>query len=128
MGNIYIILAIIFGLWIIQGLLSAIQIKNYRLAVRRLSQEGRLLTARQKGRLGEGVIMIFAIDPQGVIVEAEQMRGITVFAKFRKMPEMIGKSIYDDDDLINSLESKVQRKAIIKALESGVKDDSVDSQ
>ena len=127
MENIYIIMAIIFGLWIIQGILSAIQIKNYRKAVRRLSQYGKSLTALSRCIADERKIMIFAIDDNGLVVEAEQMRGITVFAKFRKMPRVNGKSIYDDE-FINSMETKIQRKAIIKALESGVKENSVDAQ
>lgn len=122
MENIYVILAIIFGLWILQGILSVFQVKNYRKAVRRLSSKGRLLTARQKGKLGEGIIMIFAIDTNGLVLEAEQMRGITVFAKFRPIPGVIGKSIYNDNEIINSLETKIQRKALIKALEMGVKE------
>lgn len=127
MENIYIILAIVFGLWILQGIFSAMQIQRYRKTVRRLSKKGRrLLTARSKGRLREGVIMIFSIDEEGLIVEAEEMRGITVFARFKPIPKIIGKSIYDDHELLSSLESKVQQKAIIEALEKGVKEDSAE--
>lgn len=127
MGNIYVILAIVFGLWILQGIFSALQIQQYRKAVRRLSKKGRrLLTARSKGRLREGVIMVLSIDEDGIIAEAEEMRGITVFARFKPLPHICGKSIYDDHELLNSLESKVQQKAIIEALEKGVKNDSAE--
>jgi len=115
--NIIPIMIVVFGLWILQGFFSFFQMRNYQSALARLKKEGRLLIARQKGKLREGIIMIMAIDKKGIIVAAEQMRGITVFSKFKPLDSVIGQSIYDENQLLNSVESQVQKKAIIKALE-----------
>lgn len=115
--NIINVMLIVFGLWLLQGVFSYFQVRNYRETVGRLKVKGRLLIAREKGRFKAGIIMIMAVDDKGIIVAAEEMKGITVFHKFRKLESVIGKSIYEDEELLNSLESKLQREAIIGALE-----------
>ena len=46
-----------------------------------------------KARFGEGVILILVVDENDAVKRALRMRGITVFARFREAPELVGMKI-----------------------------------
>ena len=73
-----------------------------------------------RGRFGPGHIVIIACDGDGVIVDGEVMRGMTIFSKFEKIPGIAGKTIHALKDEYMALPEKQQKrhKGYIQALEA----------
>ena len=111
-------LLFIFGLWVLQGVLSYVQITHYRKTLSRLKCKGKVLVGHEKGKFKPGSIILLVIDDNGVIIDVEEMKGISVFDRFRKKDVYIGKSI---DELSKELKQQkkdtITTKAIKKALE-----------
>ncbi len=117
--DIYIkAILIVFGLWIFQGILSYYQINHFRKRVAELKKKGKVIIGQQKGKLRAGSIVIIVIDDNKTVIDAEEMKGFTVFNKFKKKNELIGKSLNDIDEVLNQIKSKQSVKAIEKALEN----------
>jgi len=111
------VLCFIFMMWMLQGVLSYFQINHFRRRMAELKKKGRILIGQQKGRFTAGSIIILVIDNKKNVIDAEEMRGFTVFNKFKKRTELIGKSLEDSQSLIASIKNKQSIKAIEKALE-----------
>lgn len=80
-------------MWIIQVVLTYFQMKHYQKRMVALKRKGRIGVGTTKGRITSGVIIILAVNPRGVIVDAEIMRGVSVFARFKKIKDLIGENI-----------------------------------
>lgn len=117
MNEIAKALGFIFIMWMIQGILSYFQIKHFRRRTAELKKKGRILIGQQKGKFSAGSIVILVIDNNNNIIDAEEMRGFTVFNKFKKKADIIGKSLEDSQSLIASIKNKQSMRAIEKALE-----------
>lgn len=115
--SIHKVLAFIFGLWLLQGILSYIQISNYKKTLSSLRDKGRVYIGHQKGKLTPGSIIFVVLDDNDFIVDFREMKGISVFDKFRKKDMYIGKSVKDLIEEININKRKnVTNKAILSAL------------
>lgn len=80
-------------LWVVQIVGTYFQMRHYRLVLGRITaehDEGYVGVGNAKARFGKGVIMILVTDKQDTIVEALRMRGMTVFARFKEAPRLIG--------------------------------------
>lgn len=117
MSDIVKLMLFLLAMWILQGVLTYFQVKNYRTRSTELRKKGDVYTGKAKGRLREGCIVMLVVEKDGTIIDAEEMRGITVFSKFKTIKSIIGKSIYNKDDLLNSLRYKQQKRALESALE-----------
>ncbi|QCX34065.1 transcriptional regulator [Caloramator sp. E03] len=106
---------IAFAFMILQGLFAYFQINNYRKTVGRLKNKGIMSIGIQKGKLKAGRIVIIVCDDYGKIIEAEQMYGITTFARFKKMKEIEGKIIFQLKE--NLISDKKKNIALINAIE-----------
>lgn len=78
-------IAIFIGMWLIQFLLTKLQMKNYQTTIRRMSKRpsGYLGVGIQKQKIGIGVIAIVVTNEDGTIEECEVMQGVTVFTRFK---------------------------------------------
>jgi glucitol operon activator protein len=84
----------IFGLMSLQMFLCFIQVRRYQAAVRSLSGKGILGIGQRRGLLVPGEIMIVAYDRENdVVTKAQSMKGYTIFARFRAIPEYEGLSL-----------------------------------
>ena len=110
-------LGFVFILWVAQGLLTVLQIQHYRKRVAELKKKGKVLIGQQKGKLKAGSIVLMALDAEGIIKDAEEMRGFTVFTKFRKLNAVIGKTPEECMTMLDGIKNVQQRKAIRKAVE-----------
>lgn len=94
-------LMVIFVLsWILQGVLTYFQIKNYKERMSTLGSIGYLGVGRIKKKIGRGRILLLVSDETGKVIEAEEMKGISVFTRFKKKEELIG---YKIDELSKNL-------------------------
>ncbi|MBZ5202333.1 hypothetical protein HU147_13985 [Planomicrobium chinense] len=85
-------IVIFAGIWLLQIILTKVQLKNYQTTIKRMSNRssGYLGVGIQKQKLGIGVIAIAVTDEDGVIVECQLMRGVTVFSRFEHFTEYDG--------------------------------------
>jgi len=118
-------LGVFLVLMIIQAVGTHLQVRKYRKAVKKMHKLGNLGVGAKRGRLGGGNIVIIACKSDGIITGAEEMKGMTIFAGFKELPELVGRTIYDLklDYLVDEKKNKAYLQAI-EALENRLKSDS----
>ncbi len=123
--NISDFLGVLLILMIMQVIGTHLQVKKYRKAVSKLHKLGNLGVGAKRGKLGGGNIVIIACKADGKITGAEEMKGMTIFAGFKEIPDIVGRSIYDlkIDYLTDEKKYKAHLQAI-EALEIRLKNDS----
>lgn len=108
---------VVFALWIVQGILSYFQIKNFNGKLAKFKNYHKYGIGQVKGWLGKGAIAILGIDSYNNIVDAEIMSGISVFARFKPLDVLKGHRLQEIDSLIEKMDRPV-KTAILKAAES----------
>lgn len=101
--------AILFALMVLQILGARLQVRQYQAAVRRLRQRGNVGIGGRKGHFGPGCIVLLACSGDGTIVGAEVMQGMTIFSRFRPVPDLYGQSVYNLKEEYESLPDKRRR-------------------
>lgn len=96
MGTIgYVILALAI-VWILQIVGTYFQMQHYRRVLGRITDEGGegyVGVGNAKATFGKGVILILVADDNGVVKEALRMRGMTILARFKEAPDLVGMSV-----------------------------------
>ncbi len=90
-------LLLAFGiLWAVQVAGTALQMRHYRRflseTVERWS-DGAIGSGNARARFGRGVIAVLVVAPNGTVRQAFAMQGRTVWAKFRPLAGLDGRSI-----------------------------------
>lgn len=94
-GNTMIkLLFVIFILVALQSLLSVFQIINYKNTLKKFKGRGIIGVGIQKGKINPGQIVILVSSKSGEIITGEQMKGLTIFARFKSMEKIQGKNIF----------------------------------
>lgn len=99
--------------WITQIFFTYRQNKHYGQTVREMSSRydsGYLGVGVVKKRLGIGSVVILVADVKGEVVNAEELTGVTVFSRFKKTSELVGRTI----EQLFSLQDKDTRTQAIK--------------
>lgn len=78
------------GAFLLQGALGLIQIKNFTKNYRDLRLMGRVLIGKNPKRFRSGSLILMSIDEVGKIKAARIMKGVTIFVKFKALPELTG--------------------------------------
>jgi glucitol operon activator protein len=109
-------IAIFIGMWLVQFLLTKLQMKNYQSTIRRLSNRpsGYLGAGIEKQKLGIGSIAIVVTDENGIIKDCEVMQGVTVFTRFKQHTTYKGLNIHT---LHSELKGKPMDHAFKMAIE-----------
>ena len=102
-------------LYILQGILTYFQMKNYRNTVSVLRMKGILGIGTKKKKLGVGSIVILVSDESGKILEGQLMRGISVWARFKQLKNINGTKIKELKEKIISEDEK--NTAMLDALQ-----------
>lgn len=82
-------------LWTVQYALTLMQARHYLSVVRELRNMGSVGSALVKGRLGPGAVAVIAAGPDGRIVAAREMCGVSVFARFRPVSVLTGLDVIE---------------------------------
>ncbi len=91
--NTWIFLAI-FALMAAQMLLAFIQVRHYQRTVKGLLGSGVIGVGQRKNALRQGEIIILSYDRnKDEVVACKSMKGYTIFAKFKDMPEYVGMTL-----------------------------------
>lgn len=97
-----------FLLITVQGVLTFFQIKALKNAIADARTYGNVAMGSKKGFLGSGKIFILACDNDGIITKAKEMRGITIFERFKDIDTYNGLDIYDfEEKAISMAKGKV---------------------
>ena len=83
-------------LWGVQVIGTALQMRHYRAVLASVTtrwSDGFVGTGAARARFGRGVIAILVADRDLTVREAFVMQGRTVFAKFRRLPDLVGHSV-----------------------------------
>ena len=90
----YVILLLALA-WILQTIGTYFQMRHYREVLGGITREGGegfVGVGNAKATFGKGVILILA-DGNDVVRKAFRMRGMTVFARFKEAPDLVGMSL-----------------------------------
>ena len=102
---------------VIQALGTYVQVRQYKKAVRRLHKKGNVGIGSRRSRIKNNIVII-ACNSEGIITDAEIMEGFTVFTNFKKIPDIIGKDIFELRDEYIKVTSKKEKKRIRGHLEA----------
>lgn len=111
------LLWIIGLMWMLQGVLTYFQIKNFQIKLKEMKDKGMLGIGTVKGRLGAGAFVIISVDATGKITEAWKMTGISVFARFKPFSELNGLYYWEAAKAVDEY-NKSLLKAVTRAVES----------
>lgn len=85
----------IFGAFVLQAVLSVVQMKHFSKEFMKLRRQGRVACGRKAGGFHAGAIVMFLLDAEGYIRTARKMEGVTVLARVRPLEGFEGKHIAD---------------------------------
>lgn len=91
----YVILLLALA-WILQTIGTYFQMRHYREVLGGITREGGegfVGVGNAKATFGKGVILILVSDGNDVVRRALRMRGMTIFARFKEAPDLVGMSI-----------------------------------
>lgn len=115
------LLLVVGLLWLSQIVGTYFQMEHYRKVlggIRQAGGEGFVGVGNAKARLGKGVILILVVGEDGIVKQALRMRGMTVFARFKDAPDLLGKKLdYLRDEDIEGLYEKGTMLAVRRAVE-----------
>lgn len=115
--NIFFLGAIAFVAYIIQTLFGLKQIKNFNAVYGRMRRKGKVAIGRRPGKIASGTLLLFAVDADGEINEAEMMQGTSILARFKPRPQFVGLNIHElaKEHPVLLKENKLTRQAALNA-------------
>ena len=93
MGMIGYLILVLALLWALQAVGTYFQMRHYQGVLGRITREGGegyVGVGNAKARFGKGVILILVSGEDGVVRRALRMRGMTIFARFKEAPDLVG--------------------------------------
>ncbi|MDH6363240.1 glucitol operon activator protein [Enterococcus sp. PF1-24] len=102
--------------YIAQIIFGIQQIKHFNKTYQVLRKQGKVAIGKRPGKIRAGIIVMFAVDDKGIILDCVKMQGVTVLTKFKKMPEYIGEDIHYLDKYHPIV--RQQNKLIVKVIEN----------
>lgn len=111
------IIALLVSCWVLQVFMGMKQTKHYQASLNDVKKlpAGHIGVgiAKAKFNIGSGVIMIIATDLNGTVLDVRQMKGLTVFSRFKQKQHLIGKQV-------NELETLIKKKKELSAFEQAL--------
>lgn len=115
--NILIISLMLGGAFLLQSVLGFLQVKNFVKVFRKMSKNGKVLIGKNPKKFRAGTLILLNIDDQANIKKAKIMKGVTIFARFKEISSLEGKSlpiIASDYDEMSKYD-KLTRECILNA-------------
>lgn len=99
--------------YVLQFLLTMIQMKDFNLNFRDLRKMGRVAIGKKKGGFVAGSIVMFAIDDEGIILKGMYLSGVTVLARFKEINDFNGVDISTiTEEQVKSYSKQVQKSIL----------------
>ncbi|MGT2833487.1 transcriptional regulator GutM [Streptococcus halotolerans] len=80
--------------YIFQIFLGIKQIKHFNTVYAALLRKGRVAIGRRSGKFKSGTVVMFAINKDGIILDAKKIQGVTVGARFKSMPQYLDQDLH----------------------------------
>ena len=112
MFKLGLLIAVMF---VLQTLLSAIQMRHFTREFMALRRQGKVACGRRAGGFHAGAIVMFLIDGDGVIQEGRKLMGVTCFARVTALPGFEGKYVGGLTEADLPKHGKNLRRAILDA-------------
>jgi len=92
---VLVLLVLLVGAWLLQAALAYWQAKRFygRLSV--LRRKGRCAVGRAGNKYRGKVFGVLAVDEAGIILNAERLSGLTVFARLQPVARLVGLPVSD---------------------------------
>lgn len=116
MSFVYLFGIFALGAYLLQILFGLKQIKHFNQNYQQLRKKGKVAIGRRAGKIKAGTIVLFAVDPAGIILDARKMQGVTVLAKFKESPVYLGEDIHYIDKYHPNVQK--ENKLTIQAMEN----------
>lgn len=127
-AGVVVVIGLVFC-WAIQMALAYRQANVYQSQVRKLRRLGPSATGRSGTRLRGVAYCTLAVDDSGRVAGAEILRGLTVFARPRPRPDLVGRSLEElvCSDTATTVERAISDAAttLIVHLQEGKKHEAV---
>ena len=78
MSFVYLFGIFALGAYLLQILFGLKQIKHFNQNYQQLCKKGKVAIGRRAGKIKAGTIVLLAVDPAGIILDARKMQGVTV--------------------------------------------------
>ena len=92
MLQLVLVIAIAF---VLQALLSGIQMKHFSDEFVKLRRQGKVAVGRKAGGFHAGAIVMFLIDDKGKIRKGKKLEGVTILARVKDFPGFEGRYVGD---------------------------------
>lgn len=115
--EILIIFGLILFAWLLQTILGSSQINDFNKNYNELRRKGRVSIGRSKGIFRSGVVLLMLIDKNRNIKIARKMQGITIFAKFKDYPILIGQDLLNIEEDVYEKMDRFTQKAFDEAVD-----------
>ncbi|MDO4594740.1 MAG: transcriptional regulator GutM [Tissierellia bacterium] len=117
------LMIIIFSMFMLQYLLTFLQMKSFRKYFSKFIKQGKVAIGIKKGIFFEGCIVMFLIDDYGNIKNASMISGFTVFSRFKEFNKLNNYNLLEfDEEILKLLKfSRSKTKAILNAKENFIK-------
>ncbi|WP_232696449.1 transcriptional regulator GutM [Brevibacillus daliensis] len=112
----FLLIGLFVVMWVLQAYLSIRQAKHYRVQMNELRQQssGYLGVGVHKKRFSVGSVVMITTNLEGIITQAKGMTGVTVFARFKLIPDLIGMHVNECD---KNYSDKPEDSAITMAIQ-----------
>lgn len=108
----FTLMIFIGGAFLLQIFLGYFQIKHFSNVFVEMRRKGKVAIGRKKGHFKSGTIVFFTVEPDGNIVDARKMQGVTILARFHEMNEFLHENIQRLPDMKIKRCNKLLQKAI----------------
>ena len=84
---------ILVAAFLLQGLLGLRQIKNFSKTVHKLRMLAPVAIGKNPKKLRSGTLILIAVENNGEIKEAQMMKGVTIFARFKELKALKNRNL-----------------------------------
>ena len=112
---LFVILGI--SMWLLQGLLSVLQLKKFNKELKNLRKSGRVAIGKARGKFKAGCLLLLCIDENCKIIVGRKMQGITIFAGFNDFNDLNGMILPEITENDVSKFNKQIQTAILSAVD-----------
>ncbi|CAI3456944.1 transcriptional regulator [Enterococcus cecorum] len=109
----------VLGAYVLQVIFTLKQMKHFNEVYQALRKKGKVAIGKRAGKIKAGTIVMFSVNPDGTIIDARKMQGVTILAKFKALPNYVGQDIHylDKYNPVFRNENKLTQEAILNARE-----------
>ncbi|RMC46089.1 transcriptional regulator GutM [Lactobacillus sp. ESL0230] len=91
--NILYITVLLGSAFLLQSIFGFLQVKNFVKVFRKMCKNGKVLIGKNPKKFKVGTLLLLNIDAHANILQAQIMTGVTIFARFKNLSSIEGKSL-----------------------------------